>query len=321
MPVSARTGSRPGRPVKISVKGTTVAYSAIGIVTNNLARHRAGRNKPGQIAYRFDSDFAEVTKRLAKTEAGYRMLSIHYGIERNVRVDARQIKDWRKHAVERKGLDLIIGHHAHVARPVEVNGNAVIFYGLGNFLHHGTANMAKQGKCRDYGLVARVHLLRGQGGRLITRAVEVLPVTNTHHRTKPFAKVADAHLRIAALNYLAADLDDQASGHRGTRFTPQKNGSGLYCMPGAGKDPGRIGELCRGWKPASAPGSAVRARLRKSCGPVKRSAARTKRVKHQDQGVKHQDQEDQSALNRRGRACRRWPVRQPDSSRLSDARG
>ena len=79
-------------PRRVNVKGTDIAFAAIGIVTNNLARHRAGPNQPGQIAYRFDDDFAEVRKRLTSAPAGYRILSIHYGTEGQVRTDARQIR-------------------------------------------------------------------------------------------------------------------------------------------------------------------------------------------------------------------------------------
>ena len=59
------------------------------------------------------------------------------------------------------GIDLIVGHHAHVVRGVEFAAS-LIFYGLGNFLHLGTANMTSSGICRDYGLMARVHLRRGR---------------------------------------------------------------------------------------------------------------------------------------------------------------
>jgi hypothetical protein len=52
------------------------------------------------------------------------------------------------------------------------------------------------------------------------------------------------------LNYLAATLDDPAGKARGLRFTPQNSGSGLYCVPGADKDRGRIGALCRSFQPA-----------------------------------------------------------------------
>jgi poly-gamma-glutamate synthesis protein (capsule biosynthesis protein) len=240
-----------GRPRRVTVKGSEIAFAATGIVTNNLERHRAGPNKPGQIAYRFDDDFAEVRKRLVDTPAQYRILSIHYGEEGRVRADAKQLADFRGLAAQRDGIDLIVGHHAHVVRGVELAGRSLIFYGLGNFLHHGTADMTGKGVCRDYGLMARVHLKEGKGGKLSLRAVEAIPVTDTHFRPRRMTGVAGA-TRIHALNYLASTLDDDQSGARGLRFTPQEDGSGLYCVAEAKNDGGRIGSLCKSYSPAPA---------------------------------------------------------------------
>ncbi len=251
-------------PRRVNVKGTDIAFAATGIVTNNLARHRAGPNKPGQIAYRFDEDFAEVRKRLTSAPAGYRILSIHYGIEGQVRTDARQIAEWRRQAALRDGIDLIVGHHAHVVRGVEIAGSSLIFYGLGNFLHHGTANMTSKGICHDYGLMARVHLKKAGDGKLRLRAVEAIPVTDTHIR--PHRLTGDkGRARIHALNYLAATLDDEADGARGVRFTPQADGSGLFCVAGAQTDGGTIGALCKSYTPAPAIPASLRGAIASSC--------------------------------------------------------
>lgn len=247
------------RPALINVKGTDIAFASIGIATNNLARHRAGPDKPGQIAYRFDDDFAEIRRRLTAMPAQYRILSIHYGIEGRVRADAKQFAEWRRQAALQDGIDLIVGHHAHVARGVEIAGNSLIFYGLGNFLHHGTANMTAKGICRDYGLLARVHLKKTADGTLKLRAVEALPVTDTHYRPRRLTG-EKGRARIHALNYLAATLDNSKTGARGLRFTPQKDGSGLYCVAGAERDGGTIGALCQGFQ--SAP--SIPARLRRT---------------------------------------------------------
>lgn len=252
------------RPRRVTVKGSDVAFAAIGIVTNNLARHRAGPDTPGQIAYRFDDDFAEIRKRLLAAPAQYRILSIHYGLEGRVRTDAKQIAEWRRQAALKDGIDLIVGHHAHVVRGVELAGNSLIFYGLGNFLHHGTANMTAKGICRDYGLMARVHLKKAPDGKLRLRAVEALPVTDTHYR--PRRLTGDkGRARIYALNYLAATLDDGASGARGMRFTPRADGSGLYCVAGAKDDGGTIGTLCQNYRAAPPIPSSLRGRIASSC--------------------------------------------------------
>ena len=37
-------------------------------------------------------------------------------------------------ALAEAGADVIVGHHAHVAQPVEVIGGTLVLYGLGNLL-------------------------------------------------------------------------------------------------------------------------------------------------------------------------------------------
>ena len=60
----------------------------------------------------------------------------------------------------------------------------------------------------------------------------------------------DREVSVHALNYLDANLGDDASGARGVAFTPQPDGTGLYCLAGADKDGGTIGALCKGYRPA-----------------------------------------------------------------------
>lgn len=249
------------RPKRVNVKGSEIAFAATGIVTNNLERHRAGKDKPGQSAYRFDDDFAEVRSRLIAAPADYRILSIHYGEEGRVRADAKQFADYREQAAKKDGIDLIVGHHAHVVRGVELAGKSLIFYGLGNFLHQGTADITKKGICRDWGLMARVHLKKQADGKLALRAVEAIPVTDTHFRPRPLTGEEGA-AHIHALNYLDADL---GPGSNGIAFTPQANGTGLYCLPGANKDGGSIGALCKGYKPAPPIPDDLRSSIDSSC--------------------------------------------------------
>jgi poly-gamma-glutamate synthesis protein (capsule biosynthesis protein) len=248
----------------INLKGDTIAYNAMGIVTNNLGRHRVGPDKPGQIAYRFDDDFREVLRRLSGQKADYRILSIHYGYEGKVRADSLQLKQWRGQAALRDGVDLVVGHHAHVVRGVELAGKSLIFYGLGNFLHHGTADMTRNDICRNYGLMARIHLRKGANGKLALRAVEAIPVTDTHYKPRRLPP-AESTARIHALNYLGSTLGDSAERAQGVRFTPQRDGSGLFCLPGANKEPGRIGDLCRNYAPAPPIPASMQAQIAASC--------------------------------------------------------
>ncbi len=233
-------------PHTVEVKGAKIGFSAIGIVTNNLERHRASEAKPGQIAYRFDDDWGLVRKRLKETPADIRILSIHYGTEGYVRTDDRQIREWRGQAAREDDFDIIVGHHAHVVRGVEMSGKSLIMYGLGNFLHHGTANITGKDVCRNFGLMTRVHLTRTAAAKWSIGAVEAIPVTDTHYRPARLQGEAGAK-RIHALNYLARTLD-AGDGAKGLRFTPQPDGNGLHCTSAGKAAKGAVGKLCAAWR-------------------------------------------------------------------------
>jgi hypothetical protein len=250
------------RPACLDVDGTKIAFAATGIVTGQRPEHRAGPHKPGQTEYRDPVDFKAVVNRLASTEADYRILSIHYGLEGRVVPDDRQLADWRGLAAREKGINLVVGHHPHVAQGVELDGASLIFYGLGNFMHPGTAEMTRFGLCRDYGLMAKVHLARDNEGWRVA-AIEAVPLTKTHVRPEPFPPQEGAK-RIYALNLLAAGLDD-GKGATGVRFTPRQDGSGLYCAPDAASLGGDLGALCTGWTPAPPAPKALAAQLAVAC--------------------------------------------------------
>ena len=145
--------------------------------------------------------------------ADYRILSIDYGKEGAVVPDERQLADWRKFAVEEKGIDLIAGHHPQVAQGVELNGKSLIFYSLGNLLAPG-AEPSRLGLCRDYGLIAKVHLARVDGAWKV-EAIEAIPLTRTQVRPERFT-ANEGTKRIHALNHLAAGLDDGSERKRRT---------------------------------------------------------------------------------------------------------
>ena len=144
------------KPACLDLDGTRIGFDAIGIITGDLPQYRAAAHSPGYASYRQREDFEALVNKLAALPADYRILSVHYGLEGRVVPDDRQLTDWRGFAAGEKGINLIIGHHPHVAQGVEIDGKSLIFYGLGNFLHPGTAEMTRLGICRDYGLMAKV---------------------------------------------------------------------------------------------------------------------------------------------------------------------
>ena len=249
-------------PGCIDLDGTRIAFSAIGIMTGDQPQYRAGPNKPGQASYRDRADFEATVDKLTAMPADYRILSIHYGLEGRVEPDERQLADWRTYAAEQKNIDLILGHHPHVVQGVELDGKSLIFYGLGNFLHPGTAEMSRFGMCRDYGLMAKLHLARIDGAWR-PEAIEAIPLTNTQEKPEPLA-AAEATKRIYVLNHLAAGLDDE-KGAKGVRFTPQADGSGLYCADGAAGLGGTLGNLCQGWQQAGEPDKKLASKIVAAC--------------------------------------------------------
>jgi len=261
------------RPVELSLPAGHVAFSAIGIVTNNINAHRATADKPGTMAYRIDEDWREVRRRLAATQADYRILSIHYGEEKDVRADGRQLTEYRD-AADHDGVDLIVGHHAHVVRGVEIRHGVPIFYGLGNFMLRGARDMGAEpafAGCRDYGLLARVHLRRmSPGGRLALRAIEIVPIRDMHRQPAPFADPEQARHRVEVVNVLSARLEDATSPMSNTTpgnalFATRADGSGLYCVAGAASDPDAVGELCRGWTAPPLPPAIEQAEIMHAC--------------------------------------------------------
>jgi hypothetical protein len=223
--------------------GSRVAILAMGIGGASVG---PGATHFGQLGYSGARDFGDGVAALAAAKADYRILSLHYGQELQISPSAGDVAKLRDKAAGDGAIDLVVGHHAHVAAGVQRMGKKLIFYGLGNLLHLGMQDMAKFGPCRDFGLLGRVLLVRSDDGRLEARAIQVIPLTRMHEVARAMTGAA-AVKRIGVLNGLARGLDSTAAGAAGVRFRPQADGSGLYCMDGAKAMGGRIGKLCKDW--------------------------------------------------------------------------
>jgi poly-gamma-glutamate capsule biosynthesis protein CapA/YwtB (metallophosphatase superfamily) len=246
-------------PRTFDIKGKRIAFSAIGIASQGVA----DAVTPGQLAYQYDRDFDDVVGRLADTSAAYRILSVHHGTEFEVKTSGEDRHRLRDRALHEAGIDLIVGHHQHVVAGIELTAGKLIFYGLGNFLHLGTQDMSAFDICRDYGLVARVHLAT-RNGRFIVRAIEAIPIRHMHIQPTPLAPETGRE-RIYVLNHLAEGLDDPRTGAWGVRFAPQPSGAGLYCAADARDDDGEVGALCSNAEPLEPPPEALRARIALAC--------------------------------------------------------
>ena len=225
-------------PADVRLRTARVRISASGIGGATAA---AGSTTPTMASYQ-PSVFQEVGERLRDAEGDLRILSVHFGQELQVRPSASDERRLRSAALD-YNIDIIAGHHAHVAAGVQDVEGRIIFYGLGNLLHPGMQDMGRFNACRDFGLMARVHLWRVPGKRFEVRAIEVMALRDMHLAPRLRAG-EEGRRRIDVLNAHAAGLDDRASGARGVRFVSMPDGTGLYCAADAQSQNDEIGRRC-----------------------------------------------------------------------------
>ncbi len=83
----------------------------------------------------------------AKAEADVVVVSIHWGIHFKEAVLADYQRYYAHFAID-AGADLILGHHAHILKPIEVYKGKVIFYSLGNFAMEEVTDMLRDVKAK-----------------------------------------------------------------------------------------------------------------------------------------------------------------------------
>ena len=78
----------------------------------------------------------------AKAEADIVVVSAHWGIHFKEAEIAEYQIDYAHAAID-AGADIVLGHHAHILKPIEVYKGKVIFYSLGNFAMEEPDNMKR----------------------------------------------------------------------------------------------------------------------------------------------------------------------------------
>ncbi|MCB1462813.1 MAG: CapA family protein [Nitratireductor sp.] len=229
----------------VEAGGTRFAFAAIGIGVS-LGAARASDATPGQLAIFDRRDVDLMVDNLASADAEYRIASVHSGKERVVLPGQNEIALWRDEVAASGAADMVLIHHSHVARPVAMIGDRIVFFGLGNFVHFGTANMNDAGVCRDFSILVRVHLLDGLDGALRLAAIEIVPIRSTHLHPERLAP-AEARKRIAVLNTLARAVDNPGLDATGVRFTARGDGTGLFCTALGLGNPGELDGLCNAY--------------------------------------------------------------------------
>jgi poly-gamma-glutamate capsule biosynthesis protein CapA/YwtB (metallophosphatase superfamily) len=143
------------RPAIIECKGKRIAflaYNSVGIPATWAQANKPGcaplrafaffepvealqpgtPAKPRTFPYRDDLSAMLADVRNAKSQADVVVVSMHSGVHMTPVVVAEYQVDIAHAAVD-AGADLILQHHAHILKGIEVYRGKVIFYGLGNF--------------------------------------------------------------------------------------------------------------------------------------------------------------------------------------------
>jgi poly-gamma-glutamate capsule biosynthesis protein CapA/YwtB (metallophosphatase superfamily) len=82
--------------------------------------------------------------------------------------------------------DLVVGHHSHLAQPVELVGGTPVLFGLGNAAYGMRGRFAKYGVL-PYGMVVTAELLPGRGVAALEVALIDTDVVRTGYRAVPAA--------------------------------------------------------------------------------------------------------------------------------------
>lgn len=189
------------KPTIINKNGIRIAFATISIADSKF---RGTDSRRGLLHINNDKDYQDLIQAFASTRADFKILSTHYGTERQVQLNSGQQKRY-EYAIDNGDIDLIIGHHPHVIRPVQKYKDKFIFYSLGNYVMLGSADMTKsRSPYIDWSIFSKIHIRKNAGGKAITEAIEIVPITNTHARTIPMP-AEKAQYRIRVLNALNKD--------------------------------------------------------------------------------------------------------------------
>lgn len=186
-------------PKIITVKGLRVAMSAVSFGSGSFS---PTSNQVG-MAYLFaPGQYDKVLAGLRDAQADLKLLSVHYGTENYTGLNSGQAALYRR-AIDEAGVHLVIGHHPHVVRGVEVqpDKNAAIFYSLGNLLFIGGAEKDSKGLGVDYGLLGRAYF-SVENGKPHLKALEAVPFKGVHLKPRR-PGTARAGATIANLNALS----------------------------------------------------------------------------------------------------------------------
>ena len=182
------------RPFIVEKKGVRVAFLGYAWSVNGGRRGFALPDYPGAVPldpFIIKEDIGRV-----RDEVDYVAVSFHWAIENSQ--DTHPAARAFAHDIIDAGADLIIGHHPHVPRGVEIYKGKVIFYSLGNFIfgHNHTYWMDNY--------LGRLTLTPEK-----IKSVEILPIAGRgNHLSQPYVLIGDeADALLEDVQTRSAELD------------------------------------------------------------------------------------------------------------------
>ncbi|WTV69371.1 CapA family protein [Streptomyces sp. NBC_00029] len=140
---SARNKEEDDKPLILDVKGVKVAQISFAFGFNG---REVPKDKPWLANLISFKAIAAAEKKARAAGAEVVILSIHWGREHQPNPSNPQLELARRIAKE-TGINLVIGHHAHVVQPMEKVDGTWVAYGLGNQLarHDVPSGLTEEG--------------------------------------------------------------------------------------------------------------------------------------------------------------------------------
>jgi poly-gamma-glutamate capsule biosynthesis protein CapA/YwtB (metallophosphatase superfamily) len=203
-------------PKIFNLKNTKIAFIAVGIDSFGLAHAPATQTSVGSLNYHNSSHTNQALKNLKSSKADLKIVSVHYGTEGSVVLDSGQQAKFRK-LIDDGEADLVIGHHPHVVRPIEIYKGKLIIYSLGNFLLIGAANMDKNQLGASYGLIVKAKIDISKNN-VSFRQILAIPIQGMHYKPSALSNEA-GQARVQYLN----QLSQSEVGKSAVLFSKYKN--------------------------------------------------------------------------------------------------
>ena len=195
------------RPFVIERNGIRVAFLAYAQFVNDGGSSFATPRQSGVVPLDpllIREDIARVRDQVDQV-----VVSFHWGIENSQEVHPG-MREFA-HATIDAGADIILGHHPHVRRGVEVYGGKPIVYSMGNFIF---------GHNHDYwmdNILVRLTVTRQEAGSVGVSRIEILPIAGIGDAlSQPFLLEGDEALTVLE------DIRDR-SAEFGTSVTIEDN--------------------------------------------------------------------------------------------------